>query len=614
MSAVTTTMGEDRVCAAAQSGEPADLSGLQKDQRVLSTNVIRELCVGAGARNVDSRGLHIIHARILEPLDLSFCTVPFPLRFDATCFRVVPDLSWARLPALQITDCSLPGLICRGIRVDHLRLGSENGNGKNSITGEVSLHRAKIGGNLNCYGATLNNKRGHALTADGAEIQGDVLLRRFSANGEVRFHGAKIGGNLDCMAATLKNDSGCALAADGAEIDGSVILTNFRDEGFSATGVRLVRAKIGDNLVCSGATLSNERDGQRTFDVDETKGFALLADGAEISGSVFLDNARATGVVSLSNARIGALVCSGATLTSKSGWALEAERAEIDSHVYLNESNDAKFSARGGVQLFEARIGGWLYCSDATLENRDAGNEDGIALEAEGATMTGGLLFQSVRVIGGVNLFRASATTLCDDLDRKDHLGSWGGIDPLQLDGFAYTRFWDDATSDAKIRAGWLQKATKDFQHGAWQQLIGVYRAQGRDSDANRAALAMHKDRVKRGNLPTHVVAGRLLLGAAVGHGYREWRAALWAILIIVPFALVVGHYPKRFVAVEGVTGSPQPFAYAADTFLPIINLGQAGNWNPTGWVRWLDWLVILLGWALTTIFVAGFTRIVRRE
>jgi hypothetical protein len=32
----------------------------------------------------------------------------------------------------------------------------------------------------------------------------------------------------------------------------------------------------------------------------------------------------------------------------------------------------------------------------------------------------------------------------------------------------------------------------------------------------------------------------------------------------------------------------------------------------PTGWVRSVDWSVILLGWALSTIFVAGFTRIVR--
>ena len=58
---------------------------------------------------------------------------------------------------------------------------------------------------------------------------------------------------------------------------------------------------------------------------------------------------------------------------------------------------------------------------------------------------------------------------------------------------------------------------------------------------------------------------------------------------------------------------SPPPVAYAADTFLPIVNLGQADEWQPTGWVRWIAWSVIL-GWALTTLFVAGFTRIVRNE
>ena len=59
---------------------------------------------------------------------------------------------------------------------------------------------------------------------------------------------------------------------------------------------------------------------------------------------------------------------------------------------------------------------------------------------------------------------------------------------------------------------------------------------------------------------------------------------------------------------------SLQPVAYATDTFLPIINLYQADDWTATGWVRWVDWSVILLGWALTTLFVAGFTRIARSD
>ena len=90
--------------------------------------------------------------------------------------------------------------------------------------------------------------------------------------------------------------------------------------------------------------------------------------------------------------------------------------------------------------------------------------------------------------------------------------------------------------------------------------------------------------------------------------------ALLLAAAIIAAFALVVGNWSELFLPEQGVTGSPQPFAYAADTFFPIVDLGQADDWTPTGWVRWVAWSVILLGWSLSTIFVAGFTRIVRSE
>jgi hypothetical protein len=68
------------------------------------------------------------------------------------------------------------------------------------------------------------------------------------------------------------------------------------------------------------------------------------------------------------------------------------------------------------------------------------------------------------------------------------------------------------------------------------------------------------------------------------------------------------------FVSPHDTKGDPQPVAYAASTFLPIVELVKTSDWTPTGWVRWVDWRVILSGWALTTIFLAGFTGIVRTE
>jgi hypothetical protein len=224
-----------------------------------------------------------------------------------------------------------------------------------------------------------------------------VLLRDgFNANGAVWLLGAKIGGQLDCSGATLTNENGHALFADRAEINGHVFLR----DGFSATGeVRLLGAKIGGELDCSGATLSNEG------------GDALFANGAEINGGVYLGHG---------------------------------------------------FSATGGVRLLSAKIGGQLDCSGATLVS-----SAGIALAARDATIRSALIFRDVRVTGGVDLFRAGATTLDDDLGLPDHpLGSWQEVQPLILDSFAYARFGHEAEWDSKFRRQWLDQSS-GFQQGA---------------------------------------------------------------------------------------------------------------------------------------------------
>jgi hypothetical protein len=124
----------------------------------------------------------------------------------------------------------------------------------------------------------------------------------------------------------------------------------------------------------------------------------------------------------------------------------------------------------------------------------------------------------------------------------------------------------------------------------------------------------MQNDRIRRADLAWHQRGGRLVLWAVVGHGYRPWLAGVWAMAIIAAFALVVWHWADMFVPTPGVSGPPQPIAYAADTFLPIIDLRQAGDWKAVSWMRWVDWTVVILGWSLSTLFVAGFTRIVRSE
>jgi hypothetical protein len=775
-----TTAGERRILADAPSGELVHLGDLSDEERVVSPDVIRRLCVGPESSEIDPRGIRIEGAHITGPLDLSFCTIPHPLRFEATTFDAAPELTDAHVPALWIDGSSLPGLQAYGIQTGSLSLestevrgevdlqdariggqlncsgatltnegetaffadGAEIGgkvffSGGFTATGAVTLRNARIGGQLDCSGATLTNKGDDAFVADGADITGSLFLNECSAMGTVRLYGAKIGGGLECSGAALINEGGYALLAEQAEITGSMrlndgfsaagavglsgatigdtldcsgaTLTNegshalvvdgaeiggvlFLNEGFSATGtVRLHSAKIGGGLECSGAALINEgdyallaeqaeitgsvflRDGFRATGGVRLTGarigseidcsgarltnegdIAFFADGADITGSLFLNECSAMGTVRLNGAKIGgALECSGAALINEGDYALLAEQAEITGSMRLKDG----FSAAGAVGLSGATIGGALDCSGATLTNEGSyalvvdgaeiggnvllgdgfsatgavrlpnariggnlscdratlGNERDNALFARGVTVDGALSLHKVSVTGGVDLFRARATTLDDDLGQADNpLGSWRGVAPLVLDSFAYARFGHEAEWGSTPRRLWLQQ-TSSFQQGAWQQLIEVYRAQGRDDEATRTAIAMHNDRMRRAGLPRYRRWGRQVLRVTVGHGYRPWLAGIWAAAIISAFALVVWKWSGMFVpGTERLTGSPQPVAYAADTFLPIVDLGEAGDWTPTRWVRWVDWSVILLGWALTTIFVAGFTRIVR--
>jgi hypothetical protein len=71
--------------------------------------------------------------------------------------------------------------------------------------GEVSVIGARIGGDLYGENGAFSNPDGTALNADGADISGDVFLRRgFTAFGKVRFPGAVVKGWLHFRGAAHK--------------------------------------------------------------------------------------------------------------------------------------------------------------------------------------------------------------------------------------------------------------------------------------------------------------------------------------------------------------------------------------------------------------------------
>ena len=199
--------------------------------------------------------------------------------------------------------------------------------------GAVRLVGAHIGGQLDCSGAELRNDSGPALVADSLQVDQGLfrsaagspppgsrrgaarspdrcphrrparLLRRGAAQrlrprpgrrrpaggpghvphaagspppaaasrGAVRLIGARIGGQLDCSGAELRNDSGPALIADGLQVDQDLFLT----DGFTATGggdadaaVDLTGARVGGTLSFDPARLEHAADPHRRLAVD----------------------------------------------------------------------------------------------------------------------------------------------------------------------------------------------------------------------------------------------------------------------------------------------------------------------------------------------------------
>lgn len=124
-----------------------------------------------------------------------------------------------------------------------------------------------------------------------------------------------------------------------------------------------------------------------------------------------------------------------------------------------------------------------------------------------------------------------------------------------------------------------------------------------------------------------------------IGYGYKP--AKVWPLILIIWLvgAGIFG-YEHRAESAGAPRGSQMSekdskskprfwsLVYSADVFLPIIDLHQEKHWEPRGpttetrgrawWRASLPqlyfWVHIILGWGLTTLAVAGFTGIVKKE
>jgi hypothetical protein len=193
----------------ARADDPAGGAGWDVQRTVAAALLVELLTNGEGPRR--PRALRLAGARIIGQLDLEATDLVCPLLLERCWLAGPVVLDEARVLALRLPGCHLPGL-----SADQLTTrGNLELDAGFTAFGEVRLVGAHIGGQLDLSGATLTNPDGLALFADGITVDQHMFCGEgFAAHGKVRLPSAHIGGQLNFNGATLTNPDGEALNAD----------------------------------------------------------------------------------------------------------------------------------------------------------------------------------------------------------------------------------------------------------------------------------------------------------------------------------------------------------------------------------------------------------------
>ena len=543
------------------------------------------------------------------------------------------------------------------LRADGLQAVSVSLNEGFSSDGGVRIPDVNLSGVLDCGGGKFKNpgKDKYALAADRILAAGVDLNNGFSAEGAVRLPEARLSGELDCSSGKFKNAGNYALWAD--DLKASFVRLS---DGFSAEGeVRLANANLSSTLNCSGGKFRNLGIGK----------YALVADRLRATG-VYLDNGfSGEGEVRLGEANLfGELSCMNGKFKNRGYPALDARRLKATS-VSLNYG----FSSEGEVDLSDATVDSDLSCEGGTFKNPGEtalmaeGLKAGVVKFRYAFTAIGLLDFVGsyVGTFVWTNLTQPPAAELVLVLNHAtvgslfDDKESWPRQGNLRLDGFVYSEIGDpligDGPIDAPNRLSWLNlqrpKANQsfDFEPQPFEQLAKVLRENGDEAGAKSVLIAMENARWWHGKVGFWERCWRGILWLAIGYGYDMWRA-LWFIGGFVAVGTFLFFWGYRSEAITQTDAEKpenfrpfNPFVYSLETFLPLVDLGQAKHWAPDPGLRkprphvplapfkplskyqhqfglafgkhlrWYLWFHILAGWFFTSMLIAGITGLVQK-
>jgi hypothetical protein len=476
----------------------------------------------------------------------------------------------------------------------------------------VDLVGCTISGDVSLTGAKLTNSGAKALGIANSDISGDVLLNSMRLVGGLRMTGNRVGGDLDLRSSSLAGPGRADHVGylSNTTVEGGI----WADKCFSCIGaLRLVNVVV-PYITFEGAELA--APGDIALDSSNLTVDNLVLADVKVEGGIAVKSSEIGHVLRLTSAT----VTGGARkkdLEETGMFSLDLVGTRLGRRLDLSGS---EFKHK--IILTDATVG------DVRFDDAVLGGE--YALDA--ARLKAGVfrLRPAETPRGSVHLANAHIDLL---LDRP---GGWPTNSEIDLAGFTYSRIGNEMTLEQRL--DWLATATPQFMPGPYEQLATCLTTAGNDDDARTVRLAAVRRSYKQlgtqhpgtpslrdriGYVPRRVWGW--LQDFFLGYGYRSTRAVGLFVLIwlagAVAFKLGSGPCVRAGLAEPGpcpVKGDEHPmwdpFLYALDLLIPLIDLGHEKAWDVVGPSKLVMWVLMMSGWVLATAIIAAASRTLRRN
>ncbi|WP_410663951.1 hypothetical protein [Amycolatopsis sp. lyj-84] len=450
----------------------------------------------------------------------------------------------------------------------------------------------------------------------------------------VRIRNFRIAGSLDLSHLRLAYD----LDLTGCAISGGLVLTGTTIGAVDLSGTEMdallaANTRLGGDLVLHQARIGQANQYEPTSSWQEFRSRR----GDQVQTPTSTPDRDVVAPVTLTSSRVeGDVVLSKSTIRTGEPWAIYAPRLQASGSFIANS-----LRATGGINLWEAKLensivldGAEVGAVDASIVTVSGGFFAGYGFVASGpvdllAMRAGNIVtFHDSELRGSptsANLTRLTTSRLRLDTRTApsgrlilrdvrvssliDSASTWPVDGDLDLEGLGYDRIGATESLAVRERIGWLTR-DPEVSAASFERLAAYYQSAGDERSARTVRLTRERHLLHHQHF-----AGRVwgrTQDALFGYGFAPARALLWLAAIVGTGAWWFSGHPVRPLK-QHEHPTWDPFVYALDLVVPIVDLGQEKAWDPVGTDKVVAMALVVAGWLLATAVVAGARRLLSR-